>query len=107
MPKIIFRTKVGKSHEIDATVGSDVMKEALTHHVEGITAECGGAAACGTCHVYVDEATLARLPPPESTEEAMLDFTAEKRAINSRLSCQLRVTQEMDGAVFTLPDVQF
>lgn len=107
MPKIIFRTKSGESREIDAPVGSVLMREALANHIDGITAECGGAAACGTCHVYVDEATLARLPAPESNEEAMLDYTAEPRAPNSRLSCQLHVTAEMEGAVFVLPETQF
>ena len=83
------------------------MRVALEHDVEGIVAECGGAAACGTCHVYVDSTTLSKLPAPESNEEAMLDYTAEPRAANSRLSCQLKVTQDLDGAVFVIPETQF
>jgi 2Fe-2S ferredoxin len=106
MPRLIFKSSNGDKREISVEPGTTVMRAAITHNVDGIVAECGGAAACGTCHVYVDECTLAKLPAPESNEEAMLDYTAEPRAPNSRLSCQLKVTEELDGAVFVIPEKQ-
>ena len=106
MTRIRFQSASGELREIDATPGVSVMRNALDHGIAGIIAECGGAAACGTCHVYVDGATLARLPAPESNEEAMLDFTAAARAANSRLSCQLIVGEALEGALFTLPHKQ-
>ena len=106
MPRLVFNLPNGEVRELSAEIGNTVMRTAIAQGIDGIVAECGGAAACGTCHVYVDEATLAKLPAPESNEEAMLDYTAEPRAPNSRLSCQLKVTEELDGAVFTLPAQQ-
>jgi len=106
MPKLIFKLPNGEVRELSAEIGNTVMRTAIARGIDGIVAECGGAAACGTCHVYVDETFLAKLPAPESNEEAMLDFTAEPRKSNSRLSCQLKVTEELDGAVFTVPEKQ-
>ena len=106
MTRIRLQAATGALREIDATPGVSVMRNALDHGITGIVAECGGAAACGTCHVYVDATTLARLPAPESNEEAMLDFTADPRAANSRLSCQLIVGEALEGALFTLPQNQ-
>ena len=102
MPKITFITPDGERHELQAKLGSSVMHVAIDAGIDGIHAECGGAAACGTCHVYADEQILTRLVPPESNEEAMLDYTVEPRQPNSRLSCQLLITDDMEGAVFTI-----
>lgn len=106
MTTLRFRLVSGEERVIDAPPGASVMRAALDHGVPGIVAECGGAAACGTCHVHVDAATLARLPAPESNEEAMLDFTATPRATDSRLSCQLIVSDALEGALFVLPATQ-
>lgn len=106
MTRIRFQLASGEVREIDATPGVSAMRNAIDQGIAGIVAECGGAAACGTCHVYVDGATLARLPAPESNEEAMLDFTAELRAATSRLSCQLVVSDALEGALFVLPQTQ-
>ena len=106
MTRLRFRLPDGSERAIDATPGVSVMHSALDHGIPGIVAECGGAAACGTCHVHVDATTLARLPVPESNEEAMLDFTAEPRAPDSRLSCQLIVGDALEGALFVVPQTQ-
>jgi 2Fe-2S ferredoxin len=79
---------------------------AKTHLVEGIEAECGGACACATCHVYVDEAWRDKTGTPEQMEEDMLDFAFEVRP-ESRLSCQIRITPELDGLVVRIPEKQF
>jgi 2Fe-2S ferredoxin len=82
------------------------MEGAVQNGVDGILAECGGSCMCATCHVYVDEAWLPRLNPIEEEEEEMLGSTAAKRKANSRLSCQIRVTAELDGLVVNLPPKQ-
>jgi ferredoxin, 2Fe-2S len=106
MTRIVFEHADGVRREIDAKPGSVLMRAALTEGITGIVAECGGAAACGTCHVFVDACTLGKLPAMESNEEAMLDFTAEPRQPSSRLSCQVPVTADMEGAVFRIPSRQ-
>ncbi len=105
MTKITFIDAAGKSREVQADNGSTVMETALRNAVPGIEAECGGACACATCHVYVDEAWLAKLPKQERMEEDMLDFAFDVRP-NSRLSCQIKVTEALDGLVVTTPDKQ-
>ena len=82
------------------------MLAATRHGLDGIVAECGGNAMCATCHVYVDAAWLARLPPMTDEEDALLDGTAAERRANSRLSCQLVVSPEMDGLIVYLPETQ-
>jgi ferredoxin, 2Fe-2S len=82
------------------------MQVAIANHIEGIVAECGGNCACGTCHVYVAEADLRLLPPPSEVEHAMLDATAAERKDTSRLSCQIRLTSELDSIVVELPPFQ-
>lgn len=103
MTRIVFENAAGTRREIDIKPGTVLMRAALAEGVDGIVAECGGAAACGTCHVHADACTLAKLPLMESNEEAMLDFTAEQREHDSRLSCQVVVTEDMEGAVFRIP----
>ena len=105
MVKITFIDNTGKSRTIDAEPGSTVMETAIKHGVPGIEAECGGACACATCHVYIDEAWRKKVGPPSPMEEVMLDFGYDVRE-NSRLSCQTRVTDELDGLVVSTPERQ-
>ncbi len=106
MAKITFIEHNGKTHEIEATNGGTVMEAATKHNVPGIDADCGGACACATCHVYVDDAWLSKLNPMGSMEESMLDF-ADGVQPNSRLSCQIVVNEGLDGLVVTIPESQF
>ncbi|BBF91819.1 2Fe-2S iron-sulfur cluster-binding protein [Blastochloris tepida] len=105
MPKITFIDPTGTAHTVEAEIDSTVMEGAIKNGVPGIEAECGGACACATCHVYVDEAWLERTGEPVAMEQDMLDFAFDVRA-NSRLSCQIKVTEELDGLVVTVPDKQ-
>ena len=105
MPKITYVTFDGVSHTVEAAVGSTVMENAVRNSVPGIEAECGGACACATCHVYVDEAWTAKTGSPEPMEEDMLDFAFEVKP-TSRLSCQIKVTPELDGLVVRVPERQ-
>ena len=98
MPRITYFDATGARHEVDVDVGSTVMEGAIDNDVPGIVAECGGACACATCHVYVDEAWLATLDPVSEMEDAMLD-SAVSRQPNSRLSCQIEVATALDGLV--------
>ena len=105
MPRIVFIQPNGESRVIDADTGHTVMNAAVNHSVPGIDADCGGACACATCHVYVDPDWFSRLPPAEAMESDMLECAHEPNA-RSRLSCQLRVTQAVDGLVVHLPTRQ-
>jgi ferredoxin, 2Fe-2S len=96
MVNITFTDAQGTSRTVEAEPGATVMETAIRHGVPGIEAECGGACACATCHVYVDEEWREKVGAPQSMEEDMLDFAFEVRP-NSRLSCQIRVTDELDG----------
>ncbi len=102
MPKVKFIAHDGKEYLIEIPAGWSVMEGAVRNSVPGIDADCGGACACATCHVYVDPAWAAALPPKSDMEEAMLDF-AQVTAPTSRLSCQLKVTKDLDGLVVRLP----
>lgn len=95
----------GTAYDIDAENGSTVMENAIRNSVPGIEAECGGACACATCHVYVDEAWTGIVGEPESMEEDMLDFAFDVRP-NSRLSCQIKVRDELDGLTVRVPERQ-
>jgi 2Fe-2S ferredoxin len=90
---------------VDITTGHSVMEAAVKHVVPGIDADCGGACACATCHVYVDPAWQEKVGKPSEEEEMMLDF-AEEVADNSRLSCQITVTDELDGLIVRIPKSQ-
>ncbi len=105
MPKISFITFDGKSFEVDAEVGSTVMENAVKNSVPGIEAECGGACACATCHVYVDDAWKEKTGEPEVMEEDMLDFAYDVQP-TSRLSCQIKVSEELDGLIVRVPERQ-
>ena len=105
MPHIVFFEPGGARREINASVGITLMETAVSHGVRGIVAQCGGACACATCHVYVAPAWFDKLPPREEMEEGMLECAWEPRA-NSRLSCQIHVTADMDGLELTVPQQQ-
>lgn len=105
MVKITFIDSGGTSRTVEGEVGATVMETAIRNGIPGIEAECGGACACSTCHVYVDEAWKAVTGEPSPMEEDMLDFAYEVRP-NSRLSCQIRITEDMDGLVVTTPERQ-
>jgi 2Fe-2S ferredoxin len=105
MPKITFIDTEGNARTVDGEVGATVMETAIRNAVPGIEAECGGACACSTCHVYVDEAWREKVGEPSPMEEDMLDFAFDVRPA-SRLSCQIRVTEALDGLVVTTPDRQ-
>lgn len=105
MAKITFVTFDGTRIEANGDNGSTVMENAIRNAVPGIDAECGGACACATCHVYVDEDWTSVTGEPESMEEDMLDFAYDVRP-NSRLSCQIRVSDDLDGLVVHVPERQ-
>jgi len=105
MVKIIFTDSEGTARIVDAEIGSTVMETAIKNDIPGIEAECGGACACATCHVYVDEAWLEKTGGPSPMEEDMLDFGYDVRS-NSRLSCQIKVTEELDGLKVSTPEKQ-
>ena len=96
MPRVIYHDLDGKRHEVIVNTGSTVMEGAIDNGVAGIVAECGGACACATCHAYIADAWLPRLRPIDDMEDAMLDSARERRP-NSRLTCQIEVTSELDG----------
>ena len=106
MPHVTYIDTAGKETTLDIAVGTSVMQAAVLHGVDGIVAECGGSCMCATCHVYVQEDMLALCPPLDADEDAMLDGTASPRRPNSRLSCQLVVSAQMDGLVVHLPETQ-
>jgi len=106
MPTITFVHPDQRSENIDGGVGDSAMQVAVTHGISEIVAECGGNAMCATCHVYVDDEWLGRLPAMSADEDALLDGTAAQRRPNSRLSCQIKLTPELDGLVLMLPDRQ-
>lgn len=105
MPKITYISPDGAKHDVDAAEGTTVMENAIKHMVPGIEAECGGACACATCHVYVDDAWTEKVGEPEAMEEDMLDFAFEVRP-TSRLSCQIKVSGDLDGLVVHVPERQ-
>ena len=105
MPKITYIEHNGKSHEIEVANGLSVMEGAVQNNIPGIDADCGGSCACATCHVYVDEKWFNKLPNKESSEEDMLDMAFEAKPF-SRLSCQLTVSDELDGLVVKMPSKQ-
>jgi 2Fe-2S ferredoxin len=106
MPRIIFIHPDGRRQQIEASVGESAVQAATRQDINGILAECGGNAMCATCHVYVDEAWLARLPAMSSDEDALLDGAAAERQASSRLSCQIKLAADLDGLVLSLPDRQ-
>jgi ferredoxin, 2Fe-2S len=105
MAKIVFIEPGGGQREINAPLGITLMEVARQNDVQGVVAQCGGACVCATCHVYIDPAWLAKLEPREEMEEAMLETAWEPRD-NSRLSCQIHITADLDGLHVTVPQRQ-
>ena len=105
MPKITYIEHNGKKHTVDVANGLSIMEGAIQNNIPGIDADCGGAMACATCHVYVKEEWFNNLPQKEQGEEDMLDMAFEPKK-NSRLSCQILVSKELDGIVVDLPKKQ-
>ena len=105
MPKITYIEHNGNAHEIDVPNGLSVMEGAVRNLVPGIDADCGGACACATCHVYVDPSWFEKTGTREPMEESMLDFADDVQE-TSRLSCQIKVTDELDGLVVRMPEHQ-
>jgi len=106
MPTIHYLLKDGSTRTVEAAVGLSVMEAAIRNNVRGIDAECGGCCSCATCHVYVDPAFLDRLPAPDEMEQELLEGVAAGREPNSRLSCQLPITAELDGLTVRVPATQ-
>ena len=105
MPKITYIEHSGKSHTIEVPNELSVMEGAVQNNIPGIDADCGGACACATCHVYVDEKWFEKLPKKEDMEQEMLDMAFEPNKF-SRLSCQIVVSDELDGLVVKMPSKQ-
>ena len=105
MPKITYIDQQGEERTVEAEIGASVMETAINNDIPGILATCGGSCSCATCHVYVDDEWIGKLPPPELEESDMLD-TAHDLQDNSRLSCQIVVTEELDGLTVTTPPRQ-
>lgn len=105
MAKVTYISHDGKETTVDVPSGLTVMEGAVTNSIAGIDADCGGACACATCHVYVDPAWLPKLPPRAEMEESMLDFAIDPEP-NSRLSCQIRISDDLDGLIVRMPKSQ-
>lgn len=106
MAKITFVEHNGTERVIEAVVNTTVMETARNNDIPGIEAECGGSCACATCHVYVDKAWIEKTGERSEMEEDMLDFAFDVRE-NSRLCCQMKVTDELDGLIVRTPERQF
>ena len=105
MPKILFTDHGGETREVEAKSGMSIMEVAVQNMVPGIDADCGGACACATCHVYVDAAWLPKLKAKDDMEDSLLDF-AENVEDNSRLCCQIIVSDDLDGIKVSTPESQ-
>ena len=105
MPKITYKDKDGNSKTIEVEKGLTVMEGAVQNDIPGIDADCGGSMACSTCHVYVEEKWFDKLPKAEDAEVDMIDMAHEPKK-NSRLSCQLIVTDELEGLIVNTPEKQ-
>jgi 2Fe-2S ferredoxin len=106
MAKITYVEHGGKEHVVDVANGLTVMEGARDNGIPGIEADCGGACACSTCHVYVDAAWVEKVPAKDAMEEDMLDFAFEPNAETSRLTCQIKVTDALDGLRVQMPEKQ-
>ena len=105
MPKVTYIEHNGTEHVVDVPVGLSVMRGAVDNNIPGIDADCGGECACATCHVFVDVAWLAKTGTPSEQETSMLSFAATRQD-NSRLSCQIAMTEALDGLVVRMPEAQ-
>ena len=106
MPAVTYVSTDGEREEVELAPGTTVKDGAIENGVDGIVAECGGNAMCATCHVYVDESWIEKLPERSDVEDELLDSTACERTETSRLSCQIRISDDLDGLVVRLPEEQ-
>ena len=106
MPIVKYINHDGTANEVEVPVGNSVMQGAVDNMLDGIIAECGGSCSCATCHCYIDEAWADKVSPASEMEKDMLECVLEPQD-NSRLSCQINVTDELDGLVVKLPESQF
>jgi 2Fe-2S ferredoxin len=107
MPQVTYVAYDGARHLVDVPVGENVMRGALYNGVDGIVGECGGGLACATCHCYVEASWTERLEPPSEAEVQMLESAASEVRPTSRLSCQITVTEALDGLIVDLPEKQY
>jgi 2Fe-2S ferredoxin len=103
MPKVVYITGDGERHEVEVENGYSVMEGAINNNIDGIVAECGGACACATCHAYIDDAWLGKLAEMDDMEDSMLDAAYERKD-NSRLTCQIEMSDELDGLIVHIAD---
>lgn len=106
MPEVTYLKSDGSSTTVETDIGTNLMRAATYGGVDGIVGDCGGVMSCATCHVFVDERFVSKLPKMLPNEDDMLDCTAEERAPNSRLSCQIVMTEELDGIIVRIADPQ-
>ncbi len=106
MPLINYIEADGNHHKADVAVGESIMQGAVDNMIDSVLAECGGACACATCHCYVDDAWVEKVPAADSSEKDLLEAVVEPKE-NSRLSCQIFVTEEMEGFTVHLPESQY
>ena len=106
MPRVKFIEFNGTEHVIDANSGESIMIAATSNLVPGIDADCGGECSCATCHVIIEDEWLAKLDPSSETENSMLDLNPDRTA-NSRLSCQIEMSEDLNGIVVNLPEFQY
>lgn len=106
MPKVVYVDFQGNRNELEVANGMTLMQGAVMNGIDGIEGECSGSCACATCHCYVDEAYLDKLPEMSENEDELLDGTASERLGTSRLSCQIRMADELDGILVKLPEEQ-
>jgi 2Fe-2S ferredoxin len=106
MPQATFICSDGAQHAIDVAMGASLMRAATDHGIEGIVGDCGGSMSCATCHVFVEDGFIHRLPDMEPNEDQILEYTAAGRQPNSRLSCQIVMNEALDGIVVRVADPQ-
>ena len=107
MPRITYKEHDGTEHVVEVEPETSVMQGAVNNDIPGVVAECGGSMACATCHVYVDDAWLDKLPEADDMESEMLDCVAAERRANSRLGCQVNVSDKVAGMIVRIPDTQY
>lgn len=106
MVKVIYVDADGTETDLDVAEGTTLMQAAVSNGLDGVIGECGGSAMCATCHVYIDDAFLGKLPELDEMEEEMLECTSSERRPNSRLSCQIEVNPEIEGIRVVFPETQ-
>lgn len=106
MVKVVYVDSEGAKEELDVPEGWNLMQAAVTNGIDGIEGECGGSCCCATCHVYIDEAFLDKIPAMSEAEDNLLNDTVSERKPNSRLACQITATTDLEGIVVQMPEAQ-